>query len=73
MPDKLVGSKKDCEYYPCHFEGQDCTWCFCPIYPCLDTSKGKYVKSKKTGKDVWSCKDCDWIHKPQIARRFLKG
>ncbi|MDP6613031.1 MAG: cysteine-rich small domain-containing protein, partial [Candidatus Hydrothermarchaeota archaeon] len=31
--EKGAGSEK-CEYYPCHFQGQDCTWCFCPFYPC---------------------------------------
>ncbi|HIH44384.1 MAG TPA: threonine-phosphate decarboxylase, partial [Candidatus Methanoperedenaceae archaeon] len=23
-----VGSRENCEYYPCHFRGQDCTFCF---------------------------------------------
>jgi threonine-phosphate decarboxylase len=27
---KIKGSDLSCEYYPCHFEGQDCTWCFFP-------------------------------------------
>nr|WP_269850484.1 cysteine-rich small domain-containing protein [Methanosarcina horonobensis] len=29
-----MGGRKTCEYYPCHFEGQNCTFCFCPFYPC---------------------------------------
>lgn len=58
----------DCEYYPCHFPGHDCTFCFCPFYPCLDSlTGGRYVISRKTGKYVWSCKKCDWIHKKDVA------
>jgi threonine-phosphate decarboxylase len=31
-----LGSNRECNYYPCHFESQDCTFCFCPFYPCQD-------------------------------------
>jgi threonine-phosphate decarboxylase len=63
----------DCEYYPCHFPGHDCTFCFCPFYPCLDgLTGGRYVVSEKTGKDVWSCKKCDWIHKKDVAMKILR-
>ncbi len=62
----------DCEYYPCHFHGHDCTFCFCPFYPCPDgLTGGRYVVSKKTGKEVWSCKKCDWIHKKDIVVGIL--
>jgi hypothetical protein len=33
-------SPEGCPYYPCHFEGQQCDFCYCPLYPCLDTSLG---------------------------------
>lgn len=70
-PDKTL-TKTDCEYYPCHFQGQDCTFCFCPFYPCLDDlTGGRYVISKRTGRDVWSCKGCDWIHKNDVAAAIL--
>ncbi|MEE8358195.1 MAG: cysteine-rich small domain-containing protein [Candidatus Hydrothermarchaeales archaeon] len=68
-----LGTKYECEYYPCHFEEQDCTWCFCPFYPCLDEkTKGKYVASKRTGKGVWSCIDCHWIHKKDVSEMVLE-
>jgi len=61
-------AKIECEYYPCHFPEHDCTFCFCPFYPCLDgLTGGRYVVSKKTGKEVWSCEKCDWIHKKDVA------
>jgi len=63
--------RRDCEYYPCHFEGQDCTFCFCPFYPCNDVrTGGKYVESS-TGKMVWSCIDCTIIHDPDVAQEIL--
>jgi Zn-finger protein len=69
---KLRGPDRTCPYYPCHREGHDCTWCFCPFYPCLDESKGGlWVKNSQTGKTVWSCKGCEWIHEPKIAERVL--
>jgi Zn-finger protein len=63
--------RRNCEYYPCHFEGQDCTFCFCPLYPCNDErTGGKYVKSSTGGK-VWSCVDCTIIHEPEVAQEML--
>ena len=64
-------SRTNCEYYPCHFEGQDCTFCFCPFYPCEDErTHGKFIE-KSTGGRVWSCVDCHLIHKSEVARRVL--
>jgi|TARA_B100001964_G_scaffold245771_1_gene335845 Zn-finger protein len=63
-----LGPDIDCKYYPCHFDGQDCTWCFCLFYPCLDSLTGGRQKiSSRTGKEVWSCMDCRWNHDPQVA------
>ncbi len=59
---------KECKYYPCHFEGQNCTFCYCPFYPCLDEARGKFVTGRRSGKKVWSCKSCSWIHGHEIAR-----
>lgn len=56
----------DCEYYPCHFEGQDCTHCYCPLYPCEDPELGEYIISSK-GRRVWSCKDCHLVHRERVA------
>lgn len=60
-------SRSNCDYYPCHhFEGQDCTHCFCPLYPCRDSDLGKFVITKR-GKRVWTCIDCRLVHKPKVA------
>ena len=34
------GPNRECEFYPCHFEGQYCDFCYCPFYPCGDSSTG---------------------------------
>jgi len=65
-------SRIDCEYYPCHFEGQDCTFCFCPFYPCENTKTGGEVLHRSTGGTVWSCAGCDLIHDGHIADKVLK-
>ncbi|MGI5961888.1 MAG: cobyric acid synthase [Methanomassiliicoccaceae archaeon] len=62
-----TGSNESCDYYPCHHEGQDCTLCFCPFYPCLDDRLGTFVESRSGGQ-VWSCQDCLWIHRPDVGR-----
>ena len=54
-----TGPNKDCEYYPCHYEGQCCDFCYCPFYPCGDSSTGGYwIKNK----NIWSCENCLWLH-----------
>lgn len=65
-------SRVDCEYYPCHFEGQDCTFCFCPFYPCEDTRTGGKIIQKSTGGTVWSCIGCRLIHDGKIAEKVLE-
>ncbi|MGP3667942.1 MAG: cysteine-rich small domain-containing protein [Candidatus Bathyarchaeota archaeon] len=70
---KITGPNTKCEYYPCHFEGQDCTWCFCPFYPCGDCSVGgEWIVSSNFKGKVWSCTNCKWIHKPEVAGEVLK-
>jgi glycerophosphoryl diester phosphodiesterase len=64
--------KSNCEYYPCHhFPSQECTHCFCPLYPCKDLDLGKFVRTKR-GKRVWSCIDCRLVHEPEVAK-YLTG
>jgi len=59
--------KENCQYYPCHhFPDQDCTHCFCPLYPCKDEELGKYVRTKK-GKRFWTCINCRLVHRPPVA------
>lgn len=60
-----------CEHYPCHFEGQDCTFCFCPFYPCEDGRLGNVTTKKSSGGIAWSCINCDIIHRPDVAREVL--
>lgn len=71
---RLRGPDVSCEYYPCHFRGQDCTWCFCPFYPCNDPSTGgKLKRLSGTKRLVWDCSGCSWIHEPKVAMKVLKG
>jgi len=64
-------SRLNCEYYPCHFEGQDCTFCFCPFYPCGDVRAGGELIRKSSGGTVWSCAGCILIHRGDIAEKVL--
>ena len=65
----LLGIDTSCRYYPCHRGGlEDCTFCFCPFYPCGDESTGgKWIKGTS-----WSYEDCSWIHRTEVAGRVLK-
>ena len=63
----LTGIEKGgCEYYPCHFEGQDCSFCFCPFYPCLIYETGGKLKDER----VWSCMECEFIHQKDNAEEL---
>ncbi|MBP2030158.1 threonine-phosphate decarboxylase [Methanohalophilus levihalophilus] len=65
-------ARNTCDYYPCHFHGQDCTFCFCPFYPCENTKTGgKWIEST-TGSEVWSCEGCTIIHKPELSQQMLE-
>ncbi|MCK9151122.1 precorrin-3B C(17)-methyltransferase [Methanobacterium alcaliphilum] len=59
--DKTVkGCNESCEFYPCHAHPQNCTFCYCPFYPCGDASTGgHWIRDK----GVWSCQNCEWIHR----------
>jgi glycerophosphoryl diester phosphodiesterase len=60
--------RSNCQFYPCHhFPDQDCTHCFCPLYPCKDPDLGKYVRTKR-GKRFWTCIDCRLVHSPTVAK-----
>jgi precorrin-3B C17-methyltransferase len=59
------GSNTACEYYPCHSHPQNCTFCYCPFYPCGDPSTGgRWIKEKK----IWSCEGCTWIHQDDTVQ-----
>ncbi|NLT38362.1 MAG: cobyric acid synthase [Methanomassiliicoccus sp.] len=71
LQDYRPGPNKDCPYYYCHFDGQDCSLCFCPLYPCMDPRLGGMVVSKR-GTEVWSCESCLWIHRGEVAKELAK-
>jgi adenosylcobinamide hydrolase len=59
----------NCQYFPCHFPGQRCDYCYCPFYPCEDENLGQWVKSSNGGK-VWNCAKCTLLHEQKIADYF---
>ncbi|HEY3419055.1 MAG TPA: cobyric acid synthase [Methanomassiliicoccales archaeon] len=65
-----IGTNSSCDWYHCHFKGQNCSFCFCPFYPCMDGDLGEMVKGKKG--PVWSCQECFWMHRHDVAADFLK-
>ena len=60
-------SPENCPYYPCHFEGQSCEFCYCPFYPCRDESLGQWAESSNGGR-VWNCARCTLLHEPAGCR-----
>ncbi len=70
----VIGRDDSCKYYPCHVEGQDCTWCYCPFYPCEDDrTGGRRKSSSRTGKEVWTCIDCTWVHGKEVAQDLAEA
>ncbi len=62
---------KACAYFPCHKSLEDCTFCYCPFYPCGNERLGKYIAAKD-GRKVWSCERCSWIHKRDVVEGIFK-
>ena len=60
-----ISSNLECEYHPCHHKGQDCTYCYCPFYPCNDPMLGKAIDPE--GKNIWDCSDCLFIHQRNVC------
>ena len=58
---------KICKYYPCHKGLEDCTYCYCQIYPCKFKEFGHWIKRKEDNK-VWDCSDCLIFHKKKIIK-----
>ena len=56
----------NCPYYPCHFPGQRCDFCYCPFYPCGNESLGQWTESSNHGR-VWNCARCTLLHEPVVA------
>jgi adenosylcobinamide hydrolase len=64
-------SSEKCPYYPCHFEGQSCDFCYCPFYPCRDENLGQWATGS-TGGRVWNCAQCTLLHEPVVADYLKK-
>ncbi|MEN6442752.1 MAG: cysteine-rich small domain-containing protein [Methanoregula sp.] len=62
---------ENCPYYPCHFEGQRCDFCYCPFYPCGDERLGDWTTSSNHGQ-VWNCARCTLVHEPEVADYLKK-
>lgn len=69
---KILRQNKACACFPCHKGLEDCTFCYCPFYPCLNKKRGEYIFLQKTSRRIWSCKDCSWIHKKSIVDKIFK-
>jgi len=63
---------ENCPYYPCHFEGQRCDFCYCPLYPCGDETLGQWSESSNGGR-VWNCAACRFIHEPAVTEYLKKN
>lgn len=62
---------KGCIYFPCHSNLEDCTFCYCPLYPCNDdTNGGKYIIVN--GKSIYDCSNCEYIHKKTVVDEIFK-
>ena len=63
---------KACAFYPCHDINklEDCTFCYCPKYPCGILSRGgKYIISKN--EKIWDCSECTRIHEKKRVDELL--
>lgn len=67
----LLRINKACAYFPCHKNLEDCTFCYCPFYPCENDALGKFIFTKDRRK-IWSCMDCSWIHRKKVVDAILK-
>lgn len=65
-----IGPNTECPYHPSHFRGQDCTFCYCPFYPCNDADFGEELMSKH-GKPIWNCMYCYFIHRQDVCRYVM--
>ena len=47
---------RGCEFYPCHFEGQNCMFCYCPLYWLPIDCDGEYTFLPGGMKDCSACR-----------------
>ena len=68
---RILRINKSCAYFSCHKGLEDCTFCYCPFYPCKDQARGEFIFTKNK-KKIWSCLDCSWIHKKKNVDNIFK-
>ena len=61
-----------CPYHPCHYRGQNCSFCYCPFYPCNDTDLGRFIDSKRGNDKVWDCSQCLFNHRNEVVEHAFK-
>lgn len=66
-------SKKGCPYYPCHFKGQRCDLCYCPLYPCEDETLGEWTTGSRGSGYIWSCAPCTLNHQPVVVQHLRRN
>jgi len=67
-----IHSNTECEYHPCHYKGQNCSFCYCPFYPCNDTDLGSMKHSRRDNGDVWDCSQCLFNHRNEVVAYSFK-
>ena len=68
-----IHSNLECPYHPCHFKGQNCSFCYCPFYPCNDTDFGRFIESKRgNGNEIWDCSPCLFNHRNDVVEYSFK-
>lgn len=63
-----------CEFFPCHKNLEDCTFCYCPFYACGNKKRGKYLTVYGVHgeeKLTWDCSKCTWIHKKKVVDQIF--
>ena len=67
-----IGSDLSCPYHPSHYRGQNCSFCYCPFYPCNDTDLGALKTTRKGDREVWDCSSCLFIHRNDVVEYVFK-
>ena len=67
-----IGSNLSCPYHPSHYRGQNCSFCYCPFFPCNDTDLGRLVPSKRNGREILDCSQCLFCHDNKVVEYSFK-
>ena len=60
---------QNCPYYPCHFPGQSCDFCYCPFYPCRNEELGEWAASsnERQGLELLALHACSMSRRLQTT------